>query len=154
MARTSRTPGKTQHLNVFRLPLLYLLDLPGYGYARASASERRRFRSLVEGVIGKRRRLAGVVWLLDIRHPPSGDDLAMGALLSASGRPVVIALTKADKLPRSRQLAARRQRAAELGLPADADIEVTSSEKRSGIAQLAVRIVELIGAPDASARGG
>jgi GTP-binding protein len=74
LARVSATPGKTQLMNVFRLPAFYLVDLPGYGWSRASQAERTGFRKLLDGYLNRRERLAGVVWLLDVRHTPSDDD--------------------------------------------------------------------------------
>lgn len=110
LARVSATPGKTSLVNIFRFPTLYLVDLPGYGFARASKGVRTGYRKLIEGYLRGRELLAGVVWLLDIRHPPSKDDLDMQDLLTESGRNVLAVFTKADKLGRE----ARRKRAAEL----------------------------------------
>src|SRR6267154_5409961 len=72
IAKTSGTPGKTRALNVFQVEQSFFLDLPGYGYSRASKSDRTAFRRLVNHTLN-RERLAGVVWLLDIRHEPSAD---------------------------------------------------------------------------------
>jgi len=139
LARVSATPGKTTLLNVFRLPHFYLIDLPGYGFARASKSERAGYRRLVNGYLASRRTLAGVVWLLDIRHPPSKDDLEMQALLIENGRPVLAVLTKADKLARSAQLTRARELATDLGLPED-QVQVTSSKSRLGMEDLRASI--------------
>src|SRR6266700_7398093 len=77
IAKTSRTPGKTRALNVFLIDEShYFLDLPGYGYARAGKAQRTAFRALVKYAL-QRERLRGVVWRLDIRHPPSADDQTM-----------------------------------------------------------------------------
>ncbi|HEU4760886.1 MAG TPA: ribosome biogenesis GTP-binding protein YihA/YsxC, partial [Gemmatimonadales bacterium] len=97
LARVSATPGKTTLVNVFRLPAFYLVDLPGYGYARASHSERQRYRQLLGRYLERRERLAGVVWLLDLRHPPSKDDLDMQELLVSANRATLAVFTKADK---------------------------------------------------------
>ncbi len=86
---SARTPGKTTLLNAYRLPGFYLLDLPGYGFARAAKSAREGYRRLVTRCLRERPTLAGVVWLLDIRHDPSKDDLEMQQLLIRSGRPVL-----------------------------------------------------------------
>ncbi|HET8650803.1 MAG TPA: ribosome biogenesis GTP-binding protein YihA/YsxC, partial [Gemmatimonadales bacterium] len=102
LARVSSTPGKTSLLNVYRLPGFYLIDLPGYGFARASKSNRLAYRRLIDRSLRERSSLTGVIWLLDIRHDPSADDRAIQELLIESGRPVLVALTKADKLTRSR----------------------------------------------------
>ena len=68
LARVSATPGKTTLLNAFRLPAFYIVDLPGYGFARAGKAARAGYRRLVTRYLGERRSLAGVVWLLDVRH--------------------------------------------------------------------------------------
>ena len=98
LARVSGTPGKTRLVNVFRLPGLYLVDLPGYGFARASKTDRAGFRQLLNGYVEHRETLAGVVWMLDIRRDLSADDQEVRGLLAASGNPVLIVLTKIDKL--------------------------------------------------------
>jgi GTP-binding protein len=77
----------------------YFVDLPGYGYARVSQAERRALSRLVRDYVAARG--AAVLWLLDLRREPSGDDLAMGELLAQHSVPVLVALTKADKVPRS-----------------------------------------------------
>jgi GTP-binding protein len=140
LARVSSTPGKTQLLNIFRLPMMYLIDLPGYGYARANKGDRAGYRSLLEKVLRDRTSLAGVVWLLDIRHPPSRDDADFQVLLGGSEVPVLAVLTKADKLTRSGQTQAIRDRASELGLAVD-QVQPVSSERGDGIADLAAAIL-------------
>src|SRR2546422_544323 len=104
---------------------LYFLDLPGYGYARASKSERTAFRGLVKHAL-QRERLRGVVWLLDIRHPPSSDDQAMQNVLVEGETHVLAALTKGDKLSAGQRRARERELRDELGLPED-QVVVTSA---------------------------
>jgi GTP-binding protein len=144
LARVSGTPGKTTLLNAFRLPGFYLVDLPGYGFARAGKTARAGYRQLVDRYLLERPTLAGVVWLLDVRHQPSRDDLAMQELLVQSGRPVLVALTKADKLTRSAQAGRTRALAAALGLQED-QVQLTSSTSRLGIPELAASIVAAVG---------
>lgn len=144
LARVSATPGKTTLLNAFRLPTFYLVDLPGYGFARAGKAARAGYRRLIERYLLERPTLAGVVWLLDIRHDPSADDHAIQELLVRSGRPVLVALTKGDKLTRSAQLERPRVFALALGLHQD-QIQLTSSTSRLGIAELAESIVAAVG---------
>jgi GTP-binding protein len=144
LARVSGTPGKTTLLNAFRLPGFYLVDLPGYGFARAGKTSRAGYRRLVDRYLLERPTLAGVVWLLDVRHQPSRDDLTMQELLVRTGRPVLVALTKADKLARSAQAARSREIAAALGLHDD-QIQLTSSTSRLGIAELAASIIAAVG---------
>ena len=143
LARVSATPGKTTLLNAYRLPGFYLIDLPGYGFARAGKSARASYRSLVTRCLGERPALDGVIWLLDIRHDPSEDDLDMQRLLIRSRRPVLAVLTKADKLSRT-AAAARAARVAEaLGLPQD-QVQITSSRTGLGIGELAASIVAAV----------
>jgi GTP-binding protein len=144
LARVSGSPGKTTLLNFYRLPGLYLVDLPGYGFARASKGARAGYRKLVTNYLRDRTTLAGVVWLLDIRHQPSADDLEMQQLLAASRRPVLAVFTKADKLTHS-GLPPRAQELAEaLGLQQD-QVQLTSSLTRLGITELATSIVAATG---------
>jgi GTP-binding protein len=143
LARVSGTPGKTTLLNFYRLPELYLVDLPGYGFARAGKSERAGYRKLVSGYLRTRETLAGIVWLLDIRHGPSREDLDMQELLAESGRPVLATFTKADKLTRSALAARERELAESLGLRPE-DVQVTSSRSGTGIQELATSIIAAV----------
>jgi len=135
LARVSGAPGKTTLLNAFRLPGLYLIDLPGYGFARAGKAARAGYRRLVTRYLGERPTLAGVVWLLDVRREPSGDDREIQDLLIRSGRPVLAVLTKADKLSRSAAATRSRELAAALGLQDD-QVQLTSARSGLGIADL------------------
>lgn len=98
LARTSATPGKTATINFYRLDILRLVDLPGYGYARVSDSEKKRWKNLIEGYLNSDRDLRLVIQLVDIRHSPSKDDMMMLDFLVQSEIPFIVALTKADKL--------------------------------------------------------
>jgi GTP-binding protein len=129
LARVSGTPGKTTLLNVF---------------ARAGKSARAGYRRMITTYLTKRPGLAGVVWLLDVRHQPSKDDLEIQDLLMESGQPVLAVLTKADKLTHSAQAARTRELAAALGLQED-QIQLTSSKSRLGIAELAQSIIAATG---------
>ncbi len=144
LARVSGTPGKTTLLNAFRLPVFYLVDLPGYGFARAGKAARAEYRRLVTRYLRERPRLAGVVWLLDVRRDPSKDDLEIQRLLIESGRPVLAALTKSDKLTRAAGLTRARELAAALGLHQD-QVQLTSSTSRLGIAELGQSILATVG---------
>src|SRR6266446_6341283 len=132
IAKVSGTPGKTRMLNVYEIHLvraaLYLLDLPGYGYSRASKGERAAFRGLLVHVVD-RPRLAGVVWLIDLRRDLSPDDLTMQDVFAAAGTRVLAALTKSDKLPRGQRVARAAALRETLGVDAD-QVIVTSAPTR------------------------
>lgn len=98
LARTSATPGKTATINFYKLDTLRLVDLPGYGYAKVSGSERRRWMELIEGYFNTDRDMRLVFQLIDMRHPPSKDDYQMLDYMVEREIPFVVVLTKADKL--------------------------------------------------------
>ena len=136
LARTSRTPGKTRMLNVFAWgEECYLVDVPGYGWARASQGERAAWRRLVEGYVSTRAQLHGVLWLLDLRRDPSPDDAAMGTMLAARGVPVLAVLTKADQVTRQKRAVRQREITIALGLEADACL-LTSASSGEGMEEL------------------
>jgi GTP-binding protein len=136
LARTSRTPGKTRMLNVFSWGEgCYLVDVPGYGWARASQGERAARRRLVEGYVSARPLLHGVLWLLDLRRDPSPDDAAMGTMLAARNLPVLAVLTKADQVARQERRVRRRQITTALGLEEDACV-LTSASSGEGMEEL------------------
>ena len=143
LAHVSGTPGKTQLMNVYRLPPCYFLDLPGYGFAKTSKTARLAFRELLEAVAARRPSLTGVVWLLDARHPPSADDAEIQALLAETGRPVLTVLTKADKLTRTAQRLALGERGRELGMAAD-ELLLTSATTGEGIPDLGEAILHAV----------
>lgn len=116
LARTSATPGKTATINFYRLDGARLVDLPGYGYARVSDSERRRWSELIEGYFNDERDMRLIVQLLDIRHTPSKDDFQMLEYMVEREIPFIAVLTKADKLnktERAQRLAAFEQELAD-----------------------------------------
>lgn len=145
LARVSGTPGKTRALNVFRLPEFYLVDLPGYGYAKADKSTRAAIQSILRGYITQRPGVAGIIWLLDIRRDPSPEDIGFFDLLVERSHPVLAVLTKADKLGRSAQVARARDMADTFGFEDD-QIQVTSTTTGSGLADLGSSIQHLVAA--------
>ena len=109
LAKVSSTPGKTRTINFFRVnDAFYLVDLPGYGYARRSKEERSQWPVFIENYLRRRRTLVCVVLLIDASIPPVRSDEEMNAWLHHYGVPVVRAFTKADKA-RQGDLARRRQ---------------------------------------------
>jgi GTP-binding protein len=106
LARTSRTPGRTRLLNWFELearPRFHLVDLPGYGYAEVSHAMRESWRPLIERYLADRDVLAGVLLLVDIRRGVQDEELDFVPWLEQRGTPLVVALTKADKLPKNKR---------------------------------------------------
>lgn len=98
LARVSSVPGKTITVNFYSVDSVRLVDLPGYGYAKAAPGEKRRWAQLMEGYFKSGRDIRLVVQLIDMRHKPSADDMTMLSFLKETGTPFVIALTKSDKL--------------------------------------------------------
>ena len=98
LARVSATPGKTATINFFSLKEFMLVDLPGYGYAKVSPSEKERWAELVEGYFADDRDFALIVQICDIRHKPSADDIQMIKYLHELQFPFIVVLTKKDKL--------------------------------------------------------
>ena len=102
LARTSATPGKTQTINFYNInDIMYLVDLPGYGYARASEREKEQWGKLIERYLHTSKQLKAVFLLIDIRHEPSANDRMMYEWILAQGYQPIIIATKLDKLKRS-----------------------------------------------------
>lgn len=102
LAKTSSTPGKTQLINHFTInDKWYLVDLPGYGYAKVSKSQRKAFKLLIDNYLRHRPNLMCLFILIDIRHKPQKADLEFMAQMGTWGIPFVIIFTKADKLKQS-----------------------------------------------------
>ncbi|MBU5674512.1 ribosome biogenesis GTP-binding protein YihA/YsxC [Paenibacillus brevis] len=103
LARTSSTPGKTQHLNYYRINEdLYFVDFPGYGYAKVSKTQRQAWGGMIEKYLLERETLKLILLIIDLRHPPSKDDELMYDWLKHHDLPVCVVATKADKIPKSR----------------------------------------------------
>jgi len=104
LARVSGTPGKTQALNFYRVnDDFFLVDLPGYGYARAPTAVRDAWKGLIEGYLTRKTDLRGVVHLVDARHDPTPLDQEMVEFLAEVGLPTLVVLTKIDKLKRQQR---------------------------------------------------
>lgn len=102
-ARTSSQPGKTQTLNFYDVEsLLYLVDVPGYGYAKVSKAEREKWGRMIETYLVQREPLRGVVSLIDGRHEPTELDVQMVEFLQYYNLPVLLVATKIDKMPRGK----------------------------------------------------
>lgn len=120
LARTSKTPGKTQTLNYYAVDgTCYFVDLPGYGYAKVPDPVRRGWGPMMEGYLSGNPRLRGVVSLVDGRHDPTDLDRRMIRWLASEGLPTLVTLTKADRVGRGSRAARQRRTAGELGLDPD-----------------------------------
>lgn len=133
MAKTSSTPGKTRMLNYYAIDnAMYLVDLPGYGYARVSQAEKKRWGSLIEDYLTSRDQLRGVIQLVDIRHPPSADDIIMWQFLAQIQVPAVVVANKADKISRGQWLKHEKIIRETLGL-GQGKIILFSTETQKGV---------------------
>ncbi|NDI36709.1 ribosome biogenesis GTP-binding protein YihA/YsxC [Chengkuizengella sediminis] len=104
LARTSSQPGKTQTLNYYRINTdLYFVDLPGYGYAKVSKSRRQEWGEMIERYLLEREQLKAVLQIIDLRHPPTKDDIAMYEWLVYQQIPRIIITTKADKISKNKR---------------------------------------------------
>lgn len=142
LARTSKTPGRTQLLNFFEVgPDRYLVDLPGFGYAKVSAQVQKKWKKQLELYLEKRESLQGLVLLMDIRHPFMDFDEMIIDWCAASEMPMHILLTKADKLKHGAAKATllmARKRLEELGGLFSA--QLYSSLKHEGVDELRARL--------------
>jgi GTP-binding protein len=126
LARVSNTPGRTRALQFFDVAFrptpaarprqVRFCDLPGYGYAKVSKAERDRWAAMIEDYLRGRDVLRAVVLIVDARHPPAESDHDALAFLRATGRVVIVAATKVDKLAKTRRGAALRAIEEDLGL--------------------------------------
>lgn len=103
MARTSQQPGKTQTLNFFNIDnQLIFVDVPGYGYAKVSKSQREKFGKMIEEYLTQRENLNLVIQLVDLRHNPTEDDILMYNYLKHFDIPTLVICTKEDKIPKGK----------------------------------------------------
>ncbi len=101
-ARVGSAPGKTTHINYFSVDQkLYLVDLPGYGYAKVSKQERDRWGRLIEAWFSDTDRMALGILVVDARHKPTADDCMMAQVFLSSGKPFLVVANKLDKLKKS-----------------------------------------------------
>jgi GTP-binding protein len=162
LARTSRTPGRTQQMVVFDLPSsalgdeamagpARLVDLPGYGYAKVPEALREHWRREIDAYLHRRRSLRGVVLIIDIRHPLKAFDHGMLDFCRAVALPCHVLLTKADKLSRnqvSQALAALRRQCAEEGFAAT--VQAFSAHDRQGVDEARAAVLALLRTPRAA----
>ena len=149
VARVSKTPGRTQALNLFAIDEhVTFVDLPGYGYARVPEAVQDRWKEAIEKYLGQRQALRLVICLVDARHPPQPLDQALVEALRQAELPLRVVATKMDKITRGKRAAQRKALAQGLGLPTEAVIPF-SSETNLGVAEVWAAIEAAIAAPTA-----
>jgi len=143
LAKSSSTPGKTRTINYYLInEQWYIVDLPGYGFARVSKAEREKWGKMIENYLQNRLQVQGVIQLLDIRHAPNENDILMKSWLQHCGIPVLFVATKADKVSRGgrqKQLTLIKKTLGLLEVPL-----YFSAETGEGIDELAAAIAEII----------
>ena len=163
LAFSSRTPGRTQHINYFAVapvkapdPLAFLVDLPGYGYAQVSGSAKFHWQGLLSDYVQTRTQLAGLVLMMDARRPFTDLDCQMVEWFLPTGRPIHVLLTKADKLTNSENALALRETrkilagyAGQLDTPVALTAQLFSSLKRRGIEEAQRVVAGWMGLPEA-----
>ena len=132
-ARTSSTPGKTQTLNFYKInDSFYLVDAPGYGFAKVRNSLKKKFGLIMESYLKSRENLKMVFLLVDFRHKPTSDDIMMYDYLKYYNVPVTIICTKVDKVSKNNHAKNKNIIQKELNLPDDKNIILFSSVTKIG----------------------
>ncbi|SFE26720.1 GTP-binding protein [Peptostreptococcus sp. D1] len=141
-ARTSSTPGKTRTINFYLINNeFYFVDLPGYGYARVSKTEKEKWGSIMERYLEDREELCAILLLVDVRHEPTADDKMMYDWIKYFGYNCVVVATKADKISRGQHQKHISVIRKKLEMPKEEKVIVTSSSKKTGIDELWDEIV-------------
>jgi len=141
-ARVSRSPGRTQAINLFEVDARYMLaDLPGYGFAKVPEAVQSRWKGMVEGYLSSRETLRLVVCLVDSRHPPQKLDLALLGGLQGAEIPFLVVATKADKLPRSKRKSMLAKLRKGLGVP---ELHALSALTGEGMGELRARLLKVV----------
>ena len=144
LARTSKTPGRTQLINFFCLNIegLKLVDLPGYGYAKVPIAMKQHWQRHLDAYLQHRESLRGVVLVMDIRHPMKEFDEMMVHWCEATGIPLHVLLTKADKLKRgpAQNTLLQLKKALKERLGDSVSVQTFSALKRTGVDQLRLRL--------------
>lgn len=144
LVKVSSKPGKTSTVNFFECDGTDFVDLPGYGFARVSKDEKRRWQELIEGYFTQDRKHALCVLLVDLRHDVSKLDIQMAEFLTAHEIPFVIAFTKADKIGKSKQFSQVKALCSQLTVAQDAYVAVCSSVTGAGIDDLRAMIEDAV----------
>ncbi len=133
LARISSKPGKTQTLNFYKIEeQLFFVDVPGYGYAKVSKTEREAWGKMIERYFTGRKELKAVVQIVDLRHPPTADDCLMYDFLKHYNIPCIVIATKADKIPKGKWDKHKKVVKETLNMEKNDPLIVFSSEKGIG----------------------
>lgn len=133
LARVSSEPGKTRGINFYNIDdVLYLVDLPGYGYAKVSKGKKIFWSDIIETYLGLRRELGMIIMLVDIRHAPSDEDKVMYGWILEHGLKHLLVATKMDKIPRGQVLGKLQEIKKVLGTKEDTVLIPYSSETKQG----------------------
>lgn len=147
LARTSSQPGKTQTINFYNInDAMYLVDLPGYGYAKVAQSEKEKWGKMIENYLHTSRQLKAVFLLIDIRHTPGANDKTMYDWIVYQGYQPIIIATKLDKLKRSQVQKALKEVRIGLGLKAEDTVIPFSAQTKQGRDEIWALMDQLIGA--------
>ena len=147
LARTSSQPGKTQTINFYNInDAMYLVDLPGYGYAKVAESEKQKWGRMIENYLHISKQLKAVFLLIDIRHTPGTNDKTMYDWIVYQGYQPIIIATKLDKLKRSQVQKALKEVRVGLGLKTDDVVIPFSAQTKQGRDEIWALMDELIGA--------
>ncbi len=149
LAKTSKTPGATQLMNAFELSPensgRWIMDLPGYGFAKVPKAEQRKWATMLSAYIEERENLVSILLLIDGAVGPTALDLQTVEWLTSLGRPITYVATKADKVRPSKSKKRRNEVLEKLGI-ARSEILWVSADRGTGIPELRARVRELLGA--------
>jgi len=149
LAKSSSTPGKTRTINYYILNSeWYMVDLPGYGFARVSKAEREKWGRMIEKYLSNRGQLRGVVQLLDIRHPPTENDIMMKQWLEHYEIPILLVATKTDKVSRNEKNKNIAVIKKTLNLSPDQLPIAFSAESGEGLAEVKEALEEILKNPE------
>ncbi len=146
LARVSSVPGKTITINFYRVDEYNFVDLPGYGYAKVAKTEKDRWAEMMEGYFNSDRNIKLVVQLVDMRHPPTKDDIMMMEFLQSTGYEFIVVMTKADKLKKKKDYNERIEKSKqEMSFVPEERIIPFSSETGAGLDIVKKYIEEYLG---------
>ncbi|MBR5321252.1 MAG: YihA family ribosome biogenesis GTP-binding protein [Clostridia bacterium] len=146
LARVSSVPGKTITINFYQVDEYNFVDLPGYGYAKVAKTEKDRWAEMMEGYFNSDRNIKLVVQLVDMRHPPTKDDIMMMEFLQSTGYEFIVVMTKADKLKKKKDYNERLESSKkEMSFVPEERIIPFSSENGQGLDIVKKYIEEYLG---------